>query len=191
MVCFFPPRRRLKRRAARRTKGQAVRPQCDSGYVLLTCCRATAHSDVLRPPIGPKVPLRAPERDHDPSRVSGGRGKGGFFRRAWPGHGGLPGISASLPLLLTAGLPGAATHAINLASVTPPADKNLPTTADTQEHWAARCIITRRRKCSSPPTAALRASFANIETPTRSSLIWPDGILTTTGFRGCPHRTIV
>jgi hypothetical protein len=99
--------------------------------------------------------------------------------------------SASLPLPLAAGVPRAASHAINLAPIAPPANKNLRAAAGTQEHSAGHIVITCGQTCSTHASIMLRVSWCRQYRDLRQFLsARPEGILTTTGFRGCPsgHR---
>ena len=95
--------------------------------------------------------------------------------------------ATSLPLPLAAGVPCAASHAINLAPIAPPANKNLRAAAGTQEHSAGRFVITCGQTCSTHASITLRVSWFRQYRDLRQFLsAGPEGILTTTGFRGCP-----
>jgi hypothetical protein len=99
--------------------------------------------------------------------------------------------ATSLPLPLAAGVPRAASHAINLAPIAPPANKNLRAAAGTQEHSAGRFVITCGQTCSTHASITLRVSWFRQYRDLRQFLsAGPEGILTATGFRGCPvgHR---
>jgi hypothetical protein len=154
----------------------------DSGSVLVTCRLATVHSGAPgRSPIRPNGPFHAPGPDHDPSRVPPGRGNGGFFRRAWRGHGGCLMTAASLPLSLAAGVTRAAPHAVNLAPVASPANKSLRTAAGTQEHSAGNFINTSGWTCSARAITAPRASRFQQDWDLRQMVSsTPEGILMTT-----------
>lgn len=84
---------------------QAVRND-DSGRVLTILRPAPVHSDPPRGCARPKERFQAPDPDHDPSRVPPGRGNGGFFRRAWRGHGELPDDGGEPPVAPRDGRPG-------------------------------------------------------------------------------------
>jgi len=99
--------------------------------------------------------------------------------------------SASLPLLLAAGVPRATPHAINLTPIAPPANKHLRAAAGTQEHSAGRIVITCGQTCSTHACITLRVSqFRQCRDLRQILSAVPEGIPTTTGFRGYPvgHR---
>jgi hypothetical protein len=86
--------------------------------------------------------------------------------------------SASLPLAFAADVPGAVSHAINLVSIAPPANKNLRAAAGTQEHTADHFVITCGQKCSIHANITLRDSQFR-QYRLRQIPAGP-------GFRGCP-----
>lgn len=76
--------------------------------------------------------------------------------------------SASLPLPLAAGVPRAASHAINLTPIAPPANKHLGAAAGTQEHSAGHIVITCGQTCSTHASITLGfPSSGNAETSAR------------------------
>jgi len=95
--------------------------------------------------------------------------------------------SASLPLPLAAGVSRAASHAINLTPIAPPANKHLRAAAGTQEHSAGHIVITCGQTCSTHASITLRVSqFRQCRDLRQILSVGPEGIPTTTGFRGCP-----
>jgi hypothetical protein len=106
-------------------------------------------------------------------------------------NGGCLMTSASLPLPLAAGVPRAASHAINLTPIAPPANKHLRAAAGTQEHSAGHIVTTCGQTCSTHASITLRVSqFRQCRDLRQILSAGPEGIPTTTGFRGCPvgHR---
>ena len=95
--------------------------------------------------------------------------------------------SASLPLPLAAGVPRATSRAISLAPITFPANKHLRAPAGTQEHSAGHIVITCAQTCSTHASITLRVSqFRQCRDLRQILSAGPEGIPTTTGFRGCP-----
>src|ERR1700728_2954166 len=106
-------------------------------------------------------------------------------------HGAAPGscliTAAGISLPLTTGGPGAASHAINLASIAPPANKDPHAAAGTEKHSAGHLILTYGETCSAHAGIALKVHLLRHYWDLRQILAaWPKGIRGTTDFRGCP-----
>jgi hypothetical protein len=181
-IWFFMTRRRLRRRAVRRRKGEAG-PSAMVTAAVSWRCGARRRSIRTRRAVAParwtgfslviQTMIRHASHPGAVTAVS--------FGVHGTATGGCLMTAASLPLSLSPGVTRAAPDAVNLAPVASPANNTLRTAADTQEHSAGNFISTSGWTCLARAITAPRASRFQQDLDLRQMVSsWSEGILATT-----------